>query len=220
VGDMDATVQARLLRVLEDGRVRRLGESHERSVDVRILSATHRDLEQEVEQGRFRTDLFFRLAHLPVRVPALRDHPSDVPELFGHFVAAASARHGLRLKQLSDTVYPPLLAYHWPGNVRELRNLCERLVVLGSDPLTAEQLPAGLFMPGRVLEGGWLSPKRLTEVPPVPFKRFKAECEREYLEAMLQRLGGNLAAAARALGLQRTYLHAKVVALGITRPER
>jgi len=220
VGDMEAAVQARLLRVLEDGRVRRLGESHERSVDVRVLSATHRDLDREVEQGRFRADLFFRLAHLPIRVPALRDRPSDVPELFGHFVAAASARHRLRPKQLCDTLYPPLLAYHWPGNVRELRNLCERLVVLGSDPLTSDQLPVGLSLPGRVLEGGWLSPKRLAEAPPVPFRRFKAECEREYLEAMLQRLGGNLAAAARALGLQRTYLHAKVVALGITRPER
>ena len=112
-----------------------------------------------------------------------------------------------------------LAAYAWPGNVRELRNLCERLVVMGSDPLDAEQLPADVFRTGRVVEAGWLRPSRLGDAV-LPVRRFKAECEREYLEAALRRSGWNYAAAARALGLQRTYLHQKALALGISRPDQ
>jgi DNA-binding NtrC family response regulator len=220
VGDMDLGVQARLLRVLEDGRVRRLGEAVERQVDVRVLAATHRNLEQEAAQGRFRSDLFFRLAHVPLSIPPLRERSGDVPLLVRHFVAQLSARHRLRPKQVHDDVFPPLEAYGWPGNVRELRAVCERLVVLGSDPLTAEQLPAELFQVGAAAEGGWLRPSRLALRTVLPFRGFKTECEREYIEAVLQRCGWSVAEAARALGLQRTYLHAKVVALGIARPGR
>jgi len=189
-------------------------------VDVRVIAATHRDLEQAVEQGRFRRDLFFRLAQVPLAVPPLRERKQDVALLVRHFVGSASARHRLRPKQVREDVYPALIAYAWPGNVRELRNVCERLVVLGSDPLTPDQLPADVFRSGLVPEGGWLRPARIGSGDVVPFRRFKAECEREYIEAVLQRTGWNVAAAARALGLQRTYLHAKAVALGIVRPDR
>jgi two-component system nitrogen regulation response regulator NtrX len=220
IGDMDLAVQARLLRVLEDGRVRRLGETSERQVDVRVLASTHRNLEEQVEAGRFRADLLFRLAHVPLVVPPLRERPGDIPLLVHHFVGVLSARHRVRLKQIRDEVFPPLVAYRWPGNVRELRAVCERLVVLGADPLTADQLPAEVFLPGAAEEGSWLRPARLTSRAIVPFRSFKAECEREYIEAVLQRCGWSVAEAARVLGLQRTYLHAKVVALGIARPGR
>jgi two-component system nitrogen regulation response regulator NtrX len=220
IGDMDLAMQARLLRVLEDGRVRRLGESQERAVDVRVLAATHRDLDAAAREGRFRQDLYFRLAHVPLAVPALRERLEDVPSLFRHFVAAACARHRMRPKAVAEDVYPPLLDYAWPGNVRELRNVAERLVVLGSDPLSAEGLPADVFRKGRVEESGWLRTMRLTGGGIVAFKDFKTESEREYVEAVLQRCGWNVAAAARALGMPRTYLHAKVVALGIARPDR
>jgi two-component system, NtrC family, nitrogen regulation response regulator NtrX len=103
--------------------------------------------------------------------------------------------------------------------VRELRNLCERLVVMGADPLTADQLPADVLRTGSVPEGGWLRPTRLGDGHVASFRHFKAECEREYLEATLRRCGWNYAAAARALGLQRTYLHAKALSLGISRPD-
>jgi two-component system nitrogen regulation response regulator NtrX len=220
VGDMDLGVQARLLRVLEDGRVRRLGETVERQVDVRVLAATNRDLEQEAAEGRFRSDLFFRLAHLPIVVPPLRGRSGDVPLLVRHFVARLAARHRLRPMQIQDDVFPPLEAYGWPGNVRELHAVCERLVVLGSDPLTAEQLPTEVFQKGPVAEGGWLRPSRLALRSVIPFRSFKADCEREYLEAVLQRCGWSVTDAARCLGLHRTHLHAKVVALGIARPGR
>jgi two-component system nitrogen regulation response regulator NtrX len=220
IGDMDLGVQARLLRVLEDGRVRRLGETLERQVDVRVLAATHRDLEQEAAQGRFRSDLFFRLAHLPITAPPLRERSGDVPLLVRHFVARLSARHRLRPMQVQDEVFPPLEAYAWPGNVRELQAVCERLVVLGSDPLTAEQLPAGIYRVDAAAEGGWLRPSRLALRTVTPFRSFKAECEREYLEAVLQRCGWSVTDAARWLGLHRTHLHAKVLALGLARPGR
>jgi two-component system nitrogen regulation response regulator NtrX len=217
IGDMEPAMQARLLRVLEDGSVRRLGETQERRVDVRVVCATHRDLEAGKAEGRFREDLYFRLAHIPLAVPPLRERAEDVILLFRHFVAVASARHRLRPKVVADDVDATLRAYPWPGNVRELRNLCERLVVLGSDPLTADQLPAHVFGHGGQEGGAWLAAARLA-APLVPLKDFKDETEREYVEAVLQRHGWNLAAAARTLGVNRTHLHAKVTALGLARP--
>jgi DNA-binding NtrC family response regulator len=218
IGDMDLALQARLLRVLEDGRVRRLGESKDRAVDVRVLAATHRDLEGEVRAGRFREDLYFRLAHLPIEVPALAARREDVPLLFNHFLARFAARHRLRAKEVGEGVMPVLARYPWPGNVRELRNLCERLTVFGVDPLTPDQLPTTFFSPVPPGESGLL---RLHENQGVvPWKQFKAASEREYLEMVLRRTGWNFAAAARILGLQRTYLHQKATTLGIARPGR
>jgi DNA-binding NtrC family response regulator len=218
IGDMDLALQARLLRVLEDGRVRRIGESRDRAVDVRVLAATHRDLEGEVRSGRFREDLYFRLAHLPIEVPPLAARRGDVELLFRHFLDRFAARHRLRRKRVDEEVLPVLERYPWPGNVRELRNLCERLTVFGADPITADQLPSPFFSTAPAGESGLL---RLHENQAVvPWKDFKAASEREYLEAVLRRMGWNFAAAARALDLQRTYLHQKAASLGIVRPGR
>ncbi len=218
VGDMDLGLQARLLRVLEDGRVRRVGEAGERQVDVRVVAATHRDLEREVAVGRFRQDLYFRLAHLPIEVPALRERREDIPLLFAHFVARFAAEHRVRRREIDDAIYPPLLAYAWPGNVRELKHLAERLVVFGADPLTPDQLPAGIARPARAPETGLL--RLPAAFQPLPFRDFKQQCEREYLEAVLRRTDWSFAAAARLLDIQRTYLHQKALALGIERPPR
>ena len=146
---MDLTVQSRLLRVLEDGRVRRVGETRDRQVDVRVLAATHRNLEEEVKAGRFREDLYFRLAHLPIPVPSLRERREDIPLLFSHFLDRFSRQHRVRPRQADPELFPYLERYAWPGNVRELRNLCERLVVFGADPLTPDQLPSSFFEPAQ-----------------------------------------------------------------------
>jgi two-component system, NtrC family, nitrogen regulation response regulator NtrX len=216
IGDMDVALQARLLRVLEDGRVRRIGETRDRLVDTRVVAATHRDLEGEVKDGRFRQDLYFRLAHLPVEVPPLRARGGDIALLFNHFLERFTVRHRLRRKRVDDGVLPLLERYPWPGNVRELRNLCERLVIFGVDPITADQLPSAFFQEAPAPETGFL---RLHETQRVlPWRDFKAESEREYLESVLRRTGWNFAAAARLLDIQRTYLHQKVAALGIERP--
>jgi DNA-binding NtrC family response regulator len=220
IGDMEPALQARLLRVLEDGRVRRLGETRDRQVDVRVLAATHRRLEAEVESGAFRQDLYFRLAHLPVEVPPLRSRRQDVPMLFAHFVDGFADQYRLRRKAIDPDLFPPLERYAWPGNVRELRNLAERLAVFAGDPLTAEDLPSAFqqAQPEASAETGML---RLTEnFPVVPLKQFKGETERDYLEAVLRRTGWNISAAAKLLDIQRTHLHQKISALGIHRPKR
>ncbi|HEV7670842.1 MAG TPA: sigma-54 dependent transcriptional regulator [Thermoanaerobaculia bacterium] len=221
IGDLDLALQGRLLRVLEDGRVRRLGEARDRAFDVRVIAATHRPLEQEVEAGRFRQDLFFRLAHLPLEVPALRDRTEDVPLLFDHFVARFAERHRLRRREIDPEIYPPLCAYPWPGNVRELSNLAERLVVLGSDPLGPDQLPAVLLAgsaSGTAAPTGLLRPQDVW--PPLPWREWKAATEREYLETVLRRAEWSFTAAAKLLDLQRTYLHEKAASLGLERPKR
>ena len=218
IGDMGLGLQARLLRVLEDGSVRRVGETRDRNVDVRVFAATHRQLDEEVSAGRFRQDLYFRLAHLPIEVPSLAEHREDVPLLVVHYLDRFAARHRQRRKSVDAAVYPLLARYPWPGNVRELRNLCERLTVFGADPITPEQLPTAFFNPAPGRETGLL---RLHEVQGfATWKDFKAASEREYLEAVLRKTGWNFAAAARLLGLQRTYLHQKAASLGIERPGR
>jgi two-component system nitrogen regulation response regulator NtrX len=216
IGDMDLTVQSRLLRVLEDGRVRRIGETRDRQVDVRVLAATHRHLEEEVKAGRFREDLYFRLAHLPIPVPSLRERPEDIPLLFNFFLDRFTRQHRARPRHADPELFPYLQRYAWPGNVRELRNLCERLVVFGGDPLTPDQLPSSFFEPTQAPETGLLLSS--TSLPIVPLRDFKAQCEREYIESVLHRTRWNFTAAARRLDVQRTYLHQKVKVLGIRRP--
>jgi two-component system nitrogen regulation response regulator NtrX len=220
IGDMDPALQARLLRVLEDGRVRRVGETRDRQVDVRVIAATHRDLERATEEGSFRQDLYFRLAALPLEVPPLRERREDIPLLFTRFLDRFAREHRLRQRLVDDGIFPPLLAYAWPGNVRELKNLCERLVVFGADPLTAADLPAAFFRPARTEEIPETGLLRLEAWPALPLRDFRVQCEREYVEAVLRRTDWNFAAAARLLGIQRTYLHQKVAALGLERPAR
>ncbi len=218
IGDMEHSLQSRLLRVLEDGRVRRIGETRDRKVDVRVIAATNRDLERAVRAESFREDLYFRLAHLLLAVPPLRERTGDLRILVPHFVEQFTRQHRMRPRRIDPEIYPHLERYAWPGNVRELRNLCERLVVFGSDPITPDQLPSALLEPAPIPEGetGLL---RLSAASPVlPLRDLKSRCEREYIEAVLHRTGWSFTAAARLLDVQRTYLHQKVRALGIRRP--
>jgi DNA-binding NtrC family response regulator len=214
IGDMEAPLQARLLRVLEDGKVRRLGETRDRNVDVRVLAATHRRL---LGAGSsFREDLYYRLAHLPIEVPPLRERVDDVSLLARHFIARWCARHRLRARTLSDEALSILERYSWPGNVRELEALCERLVVLGDETITAEDLPASLLVEREATEVGMLRSPAAGAV--MSLRSLRDQVEREYIEAVLQRTGWNYAAAARLLQVRRSHLHVKAKALGIERP--
>ncbi len=216
IGDMEYSLQSRLLRVLEDGRVRRIGDTQDRAVDVRVIAATHCDLEAKVSAGEFREDLYFRLAHLPIEVPPLHRRGADVRLLFDHFIQVFQQRHRRRPRRVDEAVYPALAAYPFPGNVRELKNVCERLVIFGGDPITPEQLPSSLFAAG----GRETCLVRLGQsVPALPLRDFKAQCEKEYIESVLRRTSWNFSAAARLLEIQRTYLHQKAAALGIRRPQ-
>ncbi|HEU4886460.1 MAG TPA: sigma-54 dependent transcriptional regulator [Thermoanaerobaculia bacterium] len=217
IGDMDPMLQSRLLRVLEDGRVRRIGETADRAVNVRVLAATHRDLRELSRDGRFREDLFFRISTVPIDVPPLRERRTDVPLLFATFLQQSCARNQRVPLSVDVTVHEALSAYDWPGNVRELKNVAERLSVFGTDPVTLDQLPTSVLTRGAGPESGLV---RIAEAAPVMALRdFKAQCEKEYIEAVLRRTNWNVSKAAQLLDIQRTYLHEKMTALGIARPE-
>ncbi len=215
IGDMEIQLQSRLLRVLEDGRVRRIGDTRDREVDVRVIAATHADLERAVTERSFREDLYFRLAHLPLEVPPLRERGEDIRLLFEHFVEHAWSRHRMRPRRIDERVYPLLEVYSWPGNVRELVSLCERLVVFGADPITPDQLPARYRTPDDSTETG-LDDRGEADI--LPLREFKLQAERAHLARALERTGGNVAAAARLLGVQRTHLHQRLVTLGLRLP--
>ena len=218
IGDMDLSLQAKLLRVLEDGRVRRLGETADRTVDVRILAATHRNLEEMVGNREFREDRYFRMSAVPIEVPPLREHSEDVPLLFFHFMESFGAQHRVRHKAVDSEVVAHLTRYPWPGNVRELKNVCERLVIFGVDPITLDQLPSTLFADSRRGESGIVPLAQMESTRPL--KEFRALCEKEYIENTLRKTNWNFSAAAKLLAIQRTYLHQKVTSLGIERPTR
>jgi two-component system nitrogen regulation response regulator NtrX len=218
IGDMDLAVQARLLRVLEDGRVRRIGDTADRAVDVRILTATHRDLEEMVRRGQFREDLYFRLAGVPIVVPPLRARRGDVALLFTAFLEHFCRRNDRAPLGVESEVMERLRSYAWPGNVRELRNLAERLSVFGTDPLTLGQLPSAIAasVADESSETGILRIEPGAAVQPL--RAIKSQCEKEYIESVLQRTNWNVSRAAELLDVQRTHLHQKMTALGIERP--
>ncbi len=222
IGDMPPALQSRLLRVLEDGQVRRVGESRDRQVDVRVIAATHRDLSTAMEDGSFRSDLYYRLCNLPILLPPLRDRQGDVRTLFEHFVAHFRRQHKTGRRRVSEDVYGPLERYSWPGNVRELKALAERLVIFGGDPISAASLPAAI-RDGAATSGSddsaeeyllRLAPGRA----PLSLRDLRNRVEREYVESVLEDNGWNVSSAARKLGITRTYLHQKLTDLGLERP--
>ena len=212
VGDMPPAMQAKVLRVLQEGEFERVGGGVTLRCDVRVIAATNRDLPSEVAAGRFREDLYYRLAVVPIHVPPLRERKEDVPALATAFLAEASERNGRRAMRLGRDALAALQANDWPGNVRELRNLVERIAILCDGPEigaadVAAVLPgARRPRPDRFREGA-------------PLKDLLEEAEREIVLAALERHGDNLAETARALGLERSHLYKKLRALGIRRAE-
>jgi len=192
VGELPLAIQPKLLRVLQEGRVARLGGTREIRTDVRIIAATNRDLGAEVASGRFREDLFYRLNVVPVRMPPLRERREDVPRLVEHFVARAARRHGIRVRPFPSQVLKRLLDYGWPGNVRELENAVERLVLLAEDGRVAvEDLPEEMTRGPQANAGFRLPAGGLS------WEEHERSCLRQALEAA----AGNRAQAARLLDL-------------------
>jgi two-component system nitrogen regulation response regulator NtrX len=210
IGDMNLELQSRLLRVLEEGKVRRLGDTQDRAVDVRVIAATNRDLEEMIREQTFRQDLFFRLSTVPITVPPLRDRVEDVPLLFSYYLDAFCRENQRRCLSVEPDVFRVLREYRWPGNVRQLRNVAEQVAIFAGDPVTAAQLPASLLSEG---DSGLLRPKVETHIRPL--REFRAQAEKEYIESVLRRTNWNVSAAARALEIQRSYLHQKMADLGI-----
>jgi len=210
VGELPLALQVKLLRVLQDETIRRLGDARDVKVDVRIVAATHRDLGAEVKAGRFREDLYYRLNVLPIVVPPLRDRRDDIPVLMDHFVARNNARLGTRIRGVEPEARRLLLEYAWPGNVRELENSIERAMVLAeSEMITAHELPERIREardPIKMqLASGELSIKKTTRL-----------IEEVLIRRALQKTRGNRTRAAQVLEISHRALLYKIKEFGLT----
>jgi transcriptional regulator with PAS, ATPase and Fis domain len=207
IGEMTSTLQVKLLRVLQEREIRPVGSDRTIKVDVRVVAATNRDLAVEVEKGRFREDLYYRLQVIPVLLPPLRERRSDIPILVQHFLDKYNAKHEARRCTIADDAMVHLWEYDWPGNVRELENLVERLVVLSDDGFVhVDHLPPNIR--------SFISEKKiprpsLTEEG-IDLNKAVEEFEYRLIDEALRRTKGNKQAAARLLGLKRTTLVAKL----------
>ncbi len=213
IGDMPWETQGRILRVLIDQRFRRVGGDQDVQVDVRVMSSTSRDLREEIEEGRFREDLFHRLNVVPVRVPGLAERRDDIPELVDYYLERISEATGMPRRRLTEDAVATLQVHDWPGNVRQLRNNVERLLILaGGDPqqpITSEMLPAEVAAAGEV---GSISSERILARP---LRDAREVFEREYLNAQIVRFGGNISRTASFIGMERSALHRKLKSLGV-----
>jgi len=210
VGDMSLKTQAKVLRVLEEQRFEPVGSGRTVQVDVRVIAATNKDLEDEIAAGNFREDLFYRLNVVPFYVPPLRDRAEDIPLLADYFLEEFASEYGRRKNELTPQAYEALKDYSWPGNVRELRNLMERIVII--HPQSVVDAPL-IPLP---------RDRRLSEIDRARMPQFSSldearkAYEREYVLKTLEEQGGNVSRTAQALGLERSHFYRKMKALGIT----
>jgi two-component system, NtrC family, nitrogen regulation response regulator NtrX len=207
VGDMSLKTQSKVLRVLEEQRFEPVGSNAAVKVDVRVIAATNKKLEEEIARGNFREDLFYRLNVIPFSVPPLRDRIEDIPILARFFLSEFSAAYGRRTKELSEAALEILTRYPWPGNVRELRNLIERLVII-----CPQQRIEPHHLPPEVFRGAARSPQQ----PYSTLHEARSAYEREFILRKLQENQWNMTHTAAALGLERSHLYRKMKVLGIT----
>lgn len=220
VSDMPAQTQAKILKVLQDQPFTRIGGQAQFHADVRILSSTSRNVEEKIEEGKFREDLFYRLNVVPLDILPLRNRRDDIPVLIAHFVNKISLESGVPARMVSDGAMAAFLSYAWPGNIRQLKNLVEWMMILGSNqdsqPIQASDLPPEIA--GTVhaaLKGDWQ-----TDLLSLPLREAREVFEREYLLAQINRFGGNVSRTAQFVGMERSALHRKLKSLQISTSER
>ncbi len=207
VGDMSLTTQSMVLRTLDEGRFEPVGFDEPVTVDVRVIAATNKDLEEEISKGNFREDLFYRLNVVPFFVPPLRERAEDIPLLARYFLREVSAQYSRRPKEITDDAIDVLGHYSWPGNVRELRNVIERVVIMNPTvhKLDRKHLPPLLYRDGSRRNVGEFS----------TLHQARAAYERDYILKKLEENHGNVSRTAEVLGLERSHLYRKMKALGI-----
>jgi two-component system nitrogen regulation response regulator NtrX len=212
VADMPVGTQSKILRVLVDQSFQRVGGANTVRVDVRVLSASTRDLAREVQAGRFRTELFHRLNVVPVAVPGLEARREDIPELAQTFLDELTATQGLPARRLSPEAEAQLQTMRWPGNVRQLRNTLERALILGSGqgPIEPEELVLDLPANGAAANGMLGS-----AFAGLALREAREMFEREYLVAQINRFGGNISRTASFVGMERSALHRKLKSLNV-----
>ena len=214
IADMPRETQNKILRVLVDQTFQRVGGTHKVEVNVRIITSTARNLEEEIAAGRFREDLYHRLSVVPIRVPPLAERREDVPALVDYFMDQISQATGLPKRRIGTDAMAVLQTHDWPGNVRQLRNNVERLMILaGGEPdavISADMLPqdVGAMVPSMPRGGG-------EQLMGMPLREAREAFEREYLRAQISRFGGNISRTAEFVGMERSALHRKLKALGM-----
>ena len=204
IGVLPTDVQVKLLRVLEERQIERLGSPRSISINVRIVAATHRNLEQRIAEGTFREDLFYRLNVFPIQVPALRERPDDIPQLVWRFVEEYSGSLGKRIETIADENMSELQHYRWPGNIRELRNVVERAIILATGPRLS--IPVS----------------RATISAAIPSAKLE-DVQRAHIRSVLERVSWRIrgsGGAAEQLGLRPTTLETRMIKLGVVRPMR
>jgi two-component system nitrogen regulation response regulator NtrX len=220
VADMPIETQSKLLRVLVEQKFQRVGGGPKVHVDVRIVSSTSRDIEREMSAGRFREDLYHRLAVVPLRVPGLAERRDDIPDLVEHFVQQIAASTGLPPRRIGDDAMAVLQSHDWPGNARQLRNIIERLMIMaGGDPdtiITADMLPDDISSTVPLSPNGSGGEHLMS----LPLRDAREIFEREYLMAQINRFGGNISRTAEFVGMERSALHRKLRALGVNSSDR
>ena len=215
IADMPLTTQGKILRVLTDQSYNRIGGQRPVKVDVRVLSATSRNLSDEIAAGRFREDLYYRLNVVPVRIPSLRERREDIPELVDHFLARYAAERRVPPPQMSSDAMAALQAHDWPGNVRQLRNIIERTMILTPgdrvDCIEVDLLPSEIVDS----QGTINVPSASMAIMGSPLREARESFEREYLKIQIRRFSGNISRTASFIGMERSALHRKLKALGL-----
>jgi len=212
VGDMSPAAQAKVLRALQEGVVTPIGSTKSVKVDVRVIAATNKRLEDEIAGGRFREDLLYRLNVVPVEVPPLRARREDIPQLVQHFTTQLATAPGLGARRFAPGALDALKRHHWPGNVRELRNTVERLLILAAGPEITERDVRRLLEPVQA-DGGLGDTLMASET----FESFKENAEKAFLRAKLQEFDWNVSETARRLGMPRSNLYKKIERFNLTR---
>lgn len=210
VADLALPAQAKVLRVLQNGELQKLGAQQTIKVDVRVLSATHKDLKQCIQRGEFREDLYYRLNVVPVNVPNLRDRATDIPLLVNFLLKRLCDKNNMKEKHIEDEALWQLKRYHWPGNVRELQNVLERMLIMSGERITVGNIPSDIAFGDDAI--------------PVPagvasLGKIKEDAERGHIIGVLRRHNGNVTQAAIELCMRRTYLHRRLALLGITKKD-
>jgi two-component system nitrogen regulation response regulator NtrX len=220
ISDMPLETQGKIVRVLQDQSFERLGGSARVKVDVRVLSSSNKDLQSEIAAGRFREDLFYRLAVVPIRVPSLKERREDVPALAQYFLARSVESSGMAARELSTDAQAALQAYDWPGNVRQLRNLMDWLLIMApgapADPIRADMLPPEIGSGAPAL----LTIDPTADIMGLPLREARDLFETQYLQAQLLRFGGNISRTAQFVGMERSALHRKLKQLGVNSDEK
>ena len=214
VADMPLSTQARILRVLTEQSFVRVGGNRQIGVDVRVVSSTSRDLTEEMEEKRFREDLFYRLNVVPVAIPSLAERRDDIPALAQHFFTRYAAEQGIPSPDISQEAMAALQAYDWPGNVRQLRNVVERTVILS--PREDMNVIETEMLPSEVTGGKLGAANGLSTLMGAPLREARETFEREYLSIQIRRFSGNISKTASFIGMERSALHRKLKLLGMS----